>query len=249
MTQLVTILRLCLAAVIICSSSALPLGRHKQAVLFEGSKSAAPQLNQLQETGLSGTRSNELPANSVRALESRREMRQAETTTTAQNMESSQSTPSASGDNEAEQTSQQRQLRDLLQDYYTNPRSKGREQPGSFLVYFDLFATGPLSVDGDKSRNAIESHKSVCTSIATEMNTNRDAKDLCYWRYSCEFNENRFPSSIINATSCEASQGARCVARIQQIMTFTRTSSRAGATWRKAGEVSVIYGYTCRKLH
>lgn len=251
--QLLTVLRLCLATVIICTGCALPLKRPEQAVLFEESKVDAPLLKQLQETGLSGTRSNQFPANSVDALEPRREMRQAEATTTAQNLESSKITPSASGDNGVEQIAlqSQRQLRDLLKHYYTNPRTGGQDQPGNLLVYFDLFATGPLSDDGDviDSLNAINFHRSVCTRVAKKMNTNRNPKDLCHWEYTCDFNNDRFPSSIISATNCTAGSGARCVGRIQDVMTFTRTRRGAQATWTEAGEIPVVYAYTCRQRH
>ena len=240
-----------LTATLICSSTTRPaLIRPKQAILSlrEGSKSTAPLLKQLQEASLSGTRSNEFPLNSVSALESRgREMRQADATTTAQTMETSQSTPATS---EVEQMAlqSQQQLIELLKDYYFNPRREGMEMPGNFMVYFDLFRTGPLSDDGDvvRSNIAITYHRNVCKKVARKLNTNRDEKDICHWTYECNFNENRFPPSIINATSCDASEGAKCVQRLQQVMTFTRTFNGAQAEWREAGLVSVVYGYTCR---
>lgn len=258
-----------LAATLICSCATLPLSRTSSNLLSLDSMldEKAPTLKQVQETtrsSSSNSRTNEFPVNAIDSLE--RDMRQADSTTrptahsTAASPEvASLQTTTVTANSEqdhqedvepsGEDSESQLQLRELLRNYYFNPRM-GIEKPGNFFVYFDLFRTGPLSPDGDVDRSsyAISKHRGICERIADRLNTNRLTSDICHWQYSCDFNENRFPSSVINASSCFAAPGYQCVQRTQPIMTFTRTfDSNRHATWTKTGDITIVYGYTCRR--
>ena len=238
----------------------LPLSRtakHK-AELPVDSKLPTPILKETQDTTDSEPRSHEFPANSIESLD--RDMREAEstTTTTAQSAtESSAQTAAAGASGEAGQeeptgpeSASQLELRQLLKDYYYSPDHYGLEKPGNFFMFFDLFRTGPFSDNGDaiRSSSSINHHKGVCDRAARNLNTDRQSSDLCHWTYTCNFSENRFPTAILNATSCTAGDGAECVQRIQPIMTFTRTYDSIGqATWARTGDINIVYGYTCRR--
>ena len=199
-------------------------------------------------------RSHEFTDNPIETTVTRREMRQADTTTSAAADEATPSEGTASSGcgestTAATDTVKQKQLLDLLSGYYYNLTSSGRETAISFMALYDLFRTGPLSKFGDTQlpNIAISRHRDLCVNVANGLRTDKLPNDRCHWTYDCNFDANRFPSSIINATSCYAEPGSQCIQRVNKEMTFRRTFDENGvATWSRAGEVSVVYGYTCR---
>ena len=205
--------------------------------------------------------STRLPAAKPEPIDStvtRRELRQAETTTTEQVAETTPSATSsgcASGEStrpstEPQINDNQQELRKLLFDYYYDPESSGTEEAVSFMALSDLFGTGPLSPLGDYqySDAAITHRQAICANVADSLRTLKYHDDLCHWNYECNFDINRFPSSIINATSCTAEEGFECVQRVNLEMTFRRTfDDNNVATWTKDRKVAVVYGYTCRR--
>ena len=250
--------------------------------------SKAPKLKQLQEAShaATGTRTHEFPANSIDSLE--RDMREAETTTTAEVM--AETTPSgveeavASGDAtsdgvesttaptqpdssespEMDGTSTQTarterspsprdHFKQLMRTYYTNPTG-GLQELSTFFSLSEMYRLGPLAtdsrVDNPPSHDYVVNSRKLCQRMVDRLNTRQSSTDICHWTYSCNYNANRFPSMIVNATQCTPAQGARCVQRVAEMQTFTRTFNGIEPTWTRDDELaSVVYAYTCRRLH
>lgn len=120
------------------------------------------------------------------------------------------------------------QFKEMLRRYYyTEPQLHGREELASFFSLSEIYRLGPLStnpnVDHPPPTNLIDNTKALCQRMAGNLNTASNIHDYCHWTYECNFNENRFPSMIINATECTARDGAQCVQRVTKMQTFTRT--------------------------
>ena len=138
----------------------------------------------------------------------------------------------------------------LLRDYYTNPHTGGLET-ASFFNIAEMYRLGPLATDPRVNLppplSFIESSQQQCQRVVEQLNTNRQSGDYCHWTYTCNYNANRFPSMIINATECTAVQGATCIKRTTEMQTFTRTFVGLEGTWRMDNvPASVVYAYTCR---
>ena len=130
----------------------------------------------------------------------------------------------------------------LLKDYYTNPHTGGSEELASFFSISEMYRLGPPRWSG-----IIEHNRKRCQEMVDRLNTNRQSGDYCHWTYTCNYNANRFPSMIINATECTAVEGAICIQRVNQMQTFSRTFVDIAVTWRKDDiPASVVYAYTCR---
>ena len=141
----------------------------------------------------------------------------------------------------------------LLRNYYTNPHSAGLEELASFFSITEMYRLGPLAtdprVDLPPPLSIIDSNLQQCQRMVDHLNTNRQSADYCHWTYTCNYNANRFPSMIINATECTAVEGAICIQRITKMQTFTRTFIGFEGTWRKDGvPATIVYAYTCRRL-
>ena len=123
----------------------------------------------------------------------------------------------------------------------------------SFFLFFDLYKprTGPLSHFTEQRPSTIDSEiaRQQCTVIVQSLNTKRQEDDLCHWTYTCNFDLNRFPTTIINATTCTAAPGAACIQRIHSMTTFSRTFDEHNVPrWIKDNtKVDVHIGYTCRR--
>lgn len=236
--------------------------------------SQAPKLKQLQEAS-HGTRTHQFPANSIDSLE--RDMREAttaeamaETTpsvvTTSGDASSRSSTESTtttaqpdSHESSATQTarterspSPREHFKELMRHYYTDPHTGGLEELSSFISLSEMYRLGPLATDPRADNppplSFIENNEQQCQRMVDHLNTNQQSADYCHWTYTCNYNANRFPSMIINATECTAVQGAECIQRINEMQTFSRTFVGTESTWRKdAIPASVVYAYTCRR--
>ena len=274
-----TLLRLTKAVLLIATllgyCASLPaVSRPRPSIMMDMETSKAPKLKQLQEAShATGTRTHQFPANSIDSLE--RDMREAETTTTAEVM--AETTPSvASGDGtdsttapaqggESEGTSTQTarterspsprdHFKQLMRAYYTSPYTGGTEELASFFSISEMYRLGPLAtdsrVDNPPSTNFIKNSQDLCQRMVDSLNTQRSSTDFCHWTYTCNYNENRFPSMIINATQCTAAHGAKCVQRVTKVQTFTRTFVGIEPSWRREEELaSVVYAYTCRQRY
>ena len=263
-----TLLGYCVSLPVVSRPAAMAAG------LSETSK--APKLKQLQETSQAATRTHHFPANSIDSLD--RDMREAETTTTAEVMaettpgmasgsESGLETTTGPAQDEVESTqtaprterspqSPRDNFKNILRSYYyTNPQSRGREELTSFFSLSEMYRLGPLSTNPDVDlpppQPVVERIETQCQRMAGNLNTTPNDNDYCHWTYTCNFNPNRFPSMIINATECTPKHGAMCVQRVTKIQTFTRTFSNGiDPTWTQDDElVSVVYAYTCRTRH
>jgi hypothetical protein len=231
-----TLLRLTKAVLLVatllgyCASLPVVSRAQRPAAMMDSAMdtSKAPKLKQLQEAS-HGTRAHEFPANSIDSLE--RNMREATT---------------------AEPMSPRDQIIQLMRHYYTNPLTGGREELSSFISLSDMYRLGPLAtdhrVDNPPSQSIIETGQDRCQRMVNRLNTNRQNADYCHWTYTCNYNANRFPTSIVNATQCTAVEGADCVQRISEMQTFSRTFVGIESTWRKDDiPASVVYAYTCRR--
>ena len=139
----------------------------------------------------------------------------------------------------------------ILREYYTHPHTGGLEELASFFSISEMYRLGPLAkdprVDLPPSLPFIEINQEQCQEMADRLNTNRQSGDYCHWTYTCNYNANRFPSMIINATECTAVGGTTCIKRTTEMQTFTRSFVGIKGTWRKDDEpASVVYAYTCR---
>ena len=233
--------------------------------------SRAPKLKQLQEAS-HGTRTHQFPANSIDSLE--RDMREAttaeamaETTpsvVTTSGDESSQSSTESttttaqpeSDESSATLTAKRAAAREhfiqIMRQYYTHPHTGGLEELSAFISLSEMYTLGPLAtdprVDNPPSDSIIENNIERCQEMVDKLNTNRQSGDYCHWTYTCNYNANRFPSMIINATECTTEHGALCIQRINEMQTFSRTFVGIVPTWRKDDiPASVVYGYTCRR--
>ena len=277
-----TLLRLTKAVLLVATllgyCASLPaVSRPRPSMMMDMETSKAPKLKQLQEASQStATRTHQFPANSIDSLE--RDMREAETTTTAEVM--AETTPSvASGDGssdtdsttapaqngESDSTSTQTarterspssrdQFKEIVRTYYTTPHTGGTEELASFFSISEMYRVGPLAtdsrVDNPPSTSFIDNSRNLCLRMVDRLNTQRSTSDFCHWTYTCNYNENRFPSMIVNATQCTAAHGAKCVQRVTEVQTFTRTFVGNEPTWRRDDELaSVVYAYTCRQRH
>ncbi len=172
------------------------------------------------------------------------------TTTTAQpDSDESSSTQTARTERSP---SPRDQIKQLMRHYYTNPLTGGREELSSFISLSDMYRLGPLAtdhrVDNPPPQSIIQTSKDRCNRMVERLNTNRQNADYCHWTYTCNYNANRFPSMIVNATQCTAVEGAKCVQRISEMQTFSRTFVGIESTWRKDDiPASVVYAYTCRR--
>lgn len=291
MNHSTTLLRLTKAVLLVATllgyCASLPAVSRPKSAMMDGAAvdtSKAPKLKQLQETSHgTATRTHEFPANSIDSLE--RDMREAETTTTAEVMaETTQSMASgdessssateeesttaptqtdseASADTHTARTERSPSPRDhfkaLMRGYYTNPNT-GVLELASFFSMAEMYRLGPLAtdprVDNPPSTLLIENSRDLCDSMANRLNTRQTDTDYCHWTYTCNYNANRFPSMIINATECTTAAGvnARCVQRATKMQTFTRTFADGGveATWTRDSELAiVVYAYTCRRRY
>ena len=144
-------------------------------------------------------------------------------------------------------------FRQLLREYYTHPHTGGLKELASFFSISEMYRRGPLATDpqydNPPSLPFIETNKQRCQRMVEHLNTNRQSGDYCHWTYTCNYNANRFPSMIINATECTAVEGAICIQRLTEMQTFTRTFVGIKVTWRMDDEpATVVYAYTCRRL-
>ena len=226
--------------------------------------SRAPKLKQLQEAS-HGTRTHQFPANSIDSLE--RDMREAttaeammaETTpsvVTTSGDESSQSSTTTAAQPESDESSATETPREhfirIMKEYYAQPHTGGLEELSAFVSLSEMYTLGPLAtdprVDNPPPLSIIQKNRERCQEMVDDLNTNRQSDDYCHWTYTCNYNANRFPSMIINATECTAEHGAECIQRINEMQTFSRTFAGIVSTWRKDDiPASVVYGYTCRR--
>ena len=143
-------------------------------------------------------------------------------------------------------------FKQLLRHYYTDPHTGGVEELASFFSISEMYRLGPLATDPRADNppplSFIENNEQQCQRMVDRLNTNQQSADYCHWRYTCNYNANRFPTMIINATECTAVQGAECIKRETMMQTFTRSFVGTEGTWRKDDEpVNVVYAYTCRR--
>ena len=139
----------------------------------------------------------------------------------------------------------------ILRDYYTDPGT-GLEELASFFSIAEMYQLGPLATDPRADNppplSIIERNRERCQEMVDRLNTNRNSTDYCHWTYTCNYNANRFPSMIINATECTAVEGAICIQRVNQMQTFSRTFVGNEGTWRKDDiPATIVYAYTCRR--
>lgn len=226
--------------------------------------SRAPKLKQLQEAS-HGTRTHQFPANSLE-----RDMREA-TTAEAMMAETTPSVVTTSGDESSQsstesttttaqpesdepsatETPREHFIR-IMRDYYARPNTGGLEELSAFISLSEMYTLGPLAtddrVDNPPPESVIEKNEERCQEMVDRLNTNPQSGDYCHWTYTCNYDANRFPSMIVNATECTAVQGAECIQRINMMQTFSRTFAGVVSTWRKDDiPASVVYGYTCRR--
>ena len=140
----------------------------------------------------------------------------------------------------------------ILRHYYTHPHTGGLEELASFFSISEMYQLGPLATnpraDDPPSLSFNETNQEQCQEMADRLNTNRQSADYCHWTYTCNYNANRFPSMIINATECTAVGGAICIQRVTEMQTFTRTFVGFEGTWRKDDiPATIVYAYTCRR--
>ena len=142
-------------------------------------------------------------------------------------------------------------FKQIMRTYYTAPHTGGTEELASFFSVAEMYRLGPLAtdpgVDNPPSVTFIDISQDLCQRMVDRLNTQQSTSDFCHWIYTCNYNENRFPSMIINATHCTAANGARCIQRVTNMQTFIRTFVGIEPTWRRDEELtSVTYAYTCR---
>ena len=224
-----------------CAS--LPAVSRPKSAMMDGAAvdtSKTPKLKQLQETSHgTATRMHEFPANLIDLLEP--DMHEAETTTTAEVMaETTQSMASgdecmASGDESSSSGAMEEESTTAsthsdgqwrhsvttgpLQNAYAWVLHKpaGILELTCFLSISEMYRLGPLAtdprVDNPPSTLLIENSRDLCDSMANSLNTRQTDTDYCHWTYTCNYNANRFPLTIINATECTAAEGvkAKCV--------------------------------------
>ena len=145
-------------------------------------------------------------------------------------------------------------LEDILRAHYFGRHSHGSEELSCFFALREFYHLGPLStnsfVDYEPSLQQISSDRRRCNRMVNKLNPPRHAQDFCHWTYTCNYDPNRFPSMIPNATQCTAAHGARCVQRLIEVTTFSRTFNNGQATWQKNNRpLLAVYGYTCRDEH
>ena len=147
-------------------------------------------------------------------------------------------------------------FKQIMRTYYTTPHTGSAEELASFFSISEMYRLGPLNtdprVDYPPSILLTENSWELCHRMADRLNTQQSDTDYCHWTYTCNYNANRFPSMIINATECTVAAGvnAKCVARKSTMQTFTRTFVGVEATWRRDNELAcVVYAYTCRRQY
>jgi hypothetical protein len=174
------------------------------------------------------------------------------TTTTAQPDSDESSSTQTARTERSPLESPRDQIKKLMRHYYTDRHAGGLEELSSFFSLSEMYRLGPLAtdnrVDNPPPPAIVEDSQLRCQRMVDRLNTNRQNADYCHWTYTCNYNANRFPSMIVNATQCTAVEDAECVQRISRMQTFSRTFVGVESTWRKDDiPASVVYAYTCRR--